>query len=287
MNNPISNVELILIGAGPGDPGLLTVKAWHAIQKADTILYDQLVGKAVLELAPANCKLLYVGKKPYEYSVSQEEIHDLIAREAALLSRKAEALPSPGRSRGRTIIRLKGGDPFIFGRGFEEVLAARELGLKVTYIPGISSMQTAGLASIPLTHRAVSEGIWILTGTKKDGALAADLRLAMKSRSTVVIYMGMKKLAEIAAAYRENGLGETPAAIIRHGSLPHQQMALGVAAALPAMAEQYRLTHPAIILIGDVVSLHDAQQPDPNSNLHDTQSPDLEVLSPRHAKTRP
>lgn len=235
-----STAELILVGAGPGDPELLTVKAWRALEKADAILYDHLVNPALLDLAPPNCRRIYVGKKPYECCLRQEEIHELVAREAAI---------------GGTIIRLKGGDPFIFGRGFEEVVAARELGLKVIYIPGISSMQTAGLAGIPLTHRGLSEGIWILTGTKKDGALAADLRLAMKSRSTVVIYMGMKKLAEIAAAYRENGLGETPAAIIQHGSLPHQRMALGVAAGLPAMAEEYRLTHPAIIVIGDVVTV--------------------------------
>src|SRR5579872_4030651 len=257
-SSPPTTAELILIGAGPGNPELLTVKAWRAIQNADAILYDHLVDKAVLDLAPAHCRRLYVGKKPYECCVSQDEIHALIALEAV---------------RGGTIIRLKGGDPFIFGRGFEEVLAARQLGLKVTYIPGISSMQTAGLASIPLTHRAVSEGIWILTGTKKDGALAADLRLAMKSRSTVVIYMGMKKLGEIAAAYRGNGLGETPAAIIQHGSLPHQRMALGVAAALPAMAEEYRLTHPAIILIGEVVALQNAQKLDRSPYLYGVSTP--------------
>ena len=127
--------------------------------------------------------------------------------------------------------------------------------MKVTYIPGITSMQTSGLTGIPLTHRAVSDGIWMLTGTKQDGALSADLRLAMKSRSTVVIYMGMKKLQEIANAYLQEGLGEVPAAIIQHGSLPHQRMAVGVVAALPKMAEEYRLSHPAVIVIGEVVGV--------------------------------
>jgi uroporphyrin-III C-methyltransferase len=235
-----SHAELVLIGAGPGDPELLTVKAWKVLGRADVILYDHLANPALLELAPAGCECICVGKEPYGLATPQEVIHALIEEKAR---------------RGGLIVRLKGGDPFIFGRGFEEVLVARELGMKVTYIPGITSMQTSGLVGIPLTHRAVSDGIWMLTGTKKDGALSADLRLAMKSRSTVVIYMGMKKLREIADAYLAEGLGEVPAAIIQHGSLPHQRMAVGVAAALPAMAEEYRLSHPAVIVIGEVVQV--------------------------------
>lgn len=238
--NPYTAAELILIGAGPGDPELLTVKAWRVLQKADTLLYDHLANPALLDLAPSGCERICVGKRPYGLSTSQETIHELIREKAG---------------KGGTIVRLKGGDPFIFGRGFEEVLAARELGIKVTYIPGITSMQAAGLSAIPLTHRAVSDGIWILTGTRKDGALSADLLLAMKSRSTVVIYMGMNKLNEIAAIYRREGLGETPAAIIQHGSLPQQRMALGVAERLPAMAAAQGLSHPAIIIIGEVVTV--------------------------------
>jgi len=238
-----SRSELILVGAGPGDPELLTVKAWRALERADVILYDHLANPALLDLAPAGCERICVGKEPYGLSTPQDVIHGLIEEK----SRK-----------GGTLVRLKGGDPFIFGRGFEEVVVARELGMKVTYIPGITSMQTTGLASIPLTHRGISDGIWVLTGTKKDGALSADLLLAMKSRSTVVIYMGMKKLQEIAAIYMREGLGEMPAAIIMHGSLPHQRMAVGVAAALPMMAEEYRLSHPAIIIIGEVVTASSA-----------------------------
>jgi uroporphyrin-III C-methyltransferase len=233
-----SCTELILMGAGPGDPELLTVKAWKILQRADTLLYDRLVNPALLDLAPAGCQRICVGKRPDGPSTSQETIHQLI-RELA--------------EKGGTIVRLKGGDPFIFGRGFEEALVAHSLGLKTTYIPGITSMQTSGLAGIPLTHRSVSEGIWILTGTRKDGSLSDDLRLAIHSRSTVVIYMGMKKLAEIAAAYQQEGKEDTPAAIIRHGSLPHQKMALGTAGSLPSMAAAHGLTNPAIIIIGEVV----------------------------------
>lgn len=236
----MNRAELILLGAGPGDPELITVKAWRILQEADVILYDRLANSALLDLASARCEKIFVGKDPNGPTVHQETILELI-REKAKSARK--------------IIRLKGGDPFIFGRGFEEAQFARDLGLKVTYVPGISSMQTAGLADIPLTHRAVSDGIWIITGTRKDGSLSKDLRLALRSKATVVIYMGMHQLPAIARLYQQEGYGKMPAAIIRDGSLPDQQSAIGTAAQLPSLAEQHQLTNPAIIIIGEVVSL--------------------------------
>lgn len=230
--------ELILVGAGPGDPELITVKAWRVLQRATTILYDHLANTALLDLAPAGCEKIYVGKEPYGTATSQDRIHELIREKAV---------------KGGTIVRLKGGDPFIFGRGFEEVLFARQLGLTVSYIPGISSMQACGLADIPLTHRALSESIWIVTGTKKDGSLSEDLRLAMKSKATVVIYMGMKKLEEISRAYLAEGLGHQPAAIIQHATLPQEKMVVGSVGDLPRLAGDHGLSHPAIIIIGEVV----------------------------------
>jgi len=235
--------ELILVGAGPGDPDLITVKAWKTLQRADVILYDNLANPALLDLAPEGCEKIYVGKEPYGPTTHQDHIHELIREKAV---------------KGRTIVRLKGGDPFIFGRGFEEALFARELGLAVSYIPGISSMQTSGLSDIPLTHRAVSESIWVVTGTKKDGSLSEDLRLALKSKATVVIYMGMKKLPEIAGLYRSEGVGHMPAAIIQNASLPQEKMAIGTAAELQEMAKEQGLSHPAIIIIGEVVGLSTA-----------------------------
>jgi len=236
---PIAS-ELILIGAGPGDPELLTVKAWKVIQRADVILYDHLANGALLELARPGCECVCVGKRPYRATITQEEIHELIRQKAA---------------KGGTLVRLKGGDPFVFGRGFEEVLFARQLGLRVSYIPGITSMQTAGLSDIPLTHRTVSESIWVVTGTKKDGTLSADLRLALQSKATVVIYMGMKKLAEIAGLYRQEGFAAMPAAIIQNGSRSDQRVAVGTAGELVQLAAAHGLSHPAIILIGEVVGL--------------------------------
>ena len=232
--------ELILLGAGPGDPELITLKGYRVLQEAPVILYDHLANKALLDLAPAGSEKIYVGKLPYGAYTPQETIHALILEKAF----------SAGR-----VVRLKGGDPFIFGRGFEEMIFAREQGIECSFIPGITSMQAAGLSDIPLTHRAVSESVWMLCGTKKDGSLTGDLKLAMRSKATVVIYMGMKKVNEIAAACREEGCGNMPAAIIRHASLPHQQIARGVAGDLPQLVADGRLSHPAIIIIGEVAGL--------------------------------
>jgi uroporphyrin-III C-methyltransferase len=233
--------ELYVIGAGPGDPELITVKAYRVLQTADVILYDNLANKELLSLAKPECDQIYVGKQPYGSYTSQEEILEMIKHFAF--------------TKG-TVVRLKGGDPFIFGRGFEEILFARENGIKTHFIPGISSMQAVGLEDIPLTHRSVSEGIWVVTGTKKDGTLSGDLRLAMQSNSTVVIYMGMKQLDAIAATYIEAGRGEMGAAIIQHASLPKQKMVKGKVKDLAQLALSKQLTHPAIIIIGPVVDLY-------------------------------
>jgi len=234
--------ELYVVGAGPGDPELLTLKAYRILQSAAVILYDNLANQELLALAPAACECLYVGKKPYGEYTPQEVIHALIKEKALALGR---------------VVRLKGGDPFIFGRGFEEMLFARAHGIAAHYVPGISSMQAVGFEDIPLTHRQVSEGFWVLTGTKKDGSLSADLRLAMQSNATVVIYMGMKKLAYIAATYEAAGRGHTPAAVVMHASLPHRRSVSGSVRELPALVAAAGITYPAIIFIGDVVAVRE------------------------------
>ncbi|MDB5003642.1 MAG: sumT 2 [Mucilaginibacter sp.] len=241
MNSNLSTPpELYVLGAGPGDPELITVKGYKILQQAKAILYDNLANRELLNLTPPDCVQIYVGKQPYGKYTPQEEIHSLIKHFAF--------------SKG-SVVRLKGGDPFIFGRGFEEIIYAREQGIKTYYIPGITSMQASGLEDIPLTHRAISEGIWVVTGTKKDGTLSGDLQLAMQSNATVVIYMGMKQLASIAATYVHAGNGETPAAIIQHASTPHQKSVKGLVRDLVTMADSKQLTYPAIIIIGGVVDL--------------------------------
>ncbi len=234
------NPQLYVVGAGPGDPELITIKAAKTLQIADVVLYDNLANKELLNLTKATCEHVYVGKQPYGDYTPQETILDLIKEKAF--------------EKG-LVVRLKGGDPFIFGRGFEEILFARQHGIESFFIPGISSMQAIGFEDIPLTHRAVSESVWIVTGTKKDGSLSKDLQLAMQSNATVIIYMGMKKMAEISETYINAGKGETPAAIIQHVSLPHSKNAKGKVKDLLQLAESKQITYPALIVIGNVVAL--------------------------------
>ncbi|MGN6638091.1 MAG: uroporphyrinogen-III C-methyltransferase [Mucilaginibacter sp.] len=242
MNEKTEFPELYILGAGPGDPELLTIKGYKVLQQANVILYDNLANKELLDIAPEDCDKIYVGKQPYGEYTPQESILDMIKHYCF--------------TKGK-VVRLKGGDPFIFGRGFEELIYARQLGITTHFIPGITSMQACGLEDIPLTHRAVSEGIWVVTGTKKDGSLSADLRLAMQSNATVVIYMGMKQLASIADTYIQEGKGDIPAAIIQHASLKRQKSVSGLVKDLPTMASDNGLTYPAIIIIGYVVELRD------------------------------
>ena len=232
--------ELYVVGAGPGDPDLITVKAYKILQKADVVLYDNLANKELLTLCKTGCEHIYVGKQPYGEYTPQEEIQELIKEKAF--------------EKG-LVVRLKGGDPYIFGRGFEEILFARQCGIITHFIPGISSMQAIGFEDIPLTHRAVSESVWIVTGTKKDGTLSKDLKLAMQSNATVVIYMGMKKMDEISTTYISAGKGDTPAAIIQHASLPHSKTAKGKVKDLLALAESKHISYPALIIIGNVVEV--------------------------------
>lgn len=241
MKNSKIIPELFVLGAGPGDPDLITVKGYKILQEADVILYDNLANKDLLNIAKTSCEKIYVGKQPYGTYTPQDDIHKMIKHFAF--------------AKGR-VVRLKGGDPFIFGRGFEEIIYARVNGIKTHFIPGITSMQASGLEDIPLTHRAISEGIWLITGTKKDNALSSDLKLAMQSNATVVIYMGMKQIAAIADTYIQEQKGSIPAAIIQHASLPQQKSVTGSVKDLPEMAAKHHLTYPAIIIIGEVVSLH-------------------------------
>lgn len=238
MSRKLSPFGLYVVGAGPGNPELLTLMAFKVLKKADVILYDNLSNDELLKIAPKTCKMVYVGKQPYRNCTPQEKINDLIVKYTKAYS---------------TVVRLKGGDPFIFGRGFEELLFAEEHGIRAQYIPGISSMQGAGFVDIPLTHRGISESLWAITGTKRDGSLSNDLKCAMKSSATVVIYMGMKKLAEIANTYNEAGLGHIPAAIIQQVTTPHQKHTTCEVKDLQEAAFKAGLSNPAIIIIGDVV----------------------------------
>ena len=231
--------RLSVVGAGPGDPELITLKAIKAIASAQAVLYDALVDISLLEHCSASCEKIFVGKKPGE-SHSQAVINALIVEKAYTLGH---------------VVRLKGGDPFVFGRGQEEIEYARAFGLLTNYIPGISSSYAAaGSADIPLTVRGVNESFWVMTGTKTDGSLTEDLKLGLQSTATLVILMGMNKLGEIANLCQKYGKGDISAAIIQNGTMANQRIGISTAAELENMAKKEDLRNPAIIIIGEVVS---------------------------------
>lgn len=236
--------KLTVVGAGIGDPELITLKAINALRQADVVLYDALISEELLEYCHPACERIYVGKRGYEKSVTQDSINFLIAEKAF--------------EKGH-VVRLKGGDPFIFGRGNEEIAYAKERGIETAYIPGVSSIMSGGFYEIPLTARGVADGFWVITGTKSDQSLSKDVRLAAHSSATVVILMGMKKLTQIAQIFKEEGFGDTPVAIIQQASTAQQKIGIGQVQNLEAIAADNSLKNPAIILIGDVVKQNSVQ----------------------------
>ncbi len=231
-----------LVGAGPGDPDLITLKGIKAIKKADVILYDALVNEELLDLAPEHCVKIYVGKRAERLSTKQESINQLLVDYAL--------------THGH-VVRLKGGDPFVFGRGGEEIAFVRKHGIETAVVPGISSaIGLTGIQQIPLTYRGESESFWVITGSTKDGNLSEDLYQAVKTDATVVVLMGYGKLKEIVELYQSYGRGELPIALIQNGSLPTERIALGTIDTILDEAKEKLLGVPAIIVIGEVVRKH-------------------------------
>lgn len=233
---------LTLIGAGPGDPELITLKGYRRLQQADVILYDALVNEELLVYAPQALKV-FVGKRKGKCSFHQDEINELILHFA---------------NKGLEVIRLKGGDPFVFGRGFEEVLYAAEQGIKAEVIPGISSsISVPALQNIPVTSRGYTESFWVLTGTTKNHQLSEDVFAAAKTNATAVILMGFTKLSQICDAYLKEGKGEVPVAIIQEGSTDNERIVMADVNTIVQKAEEEGLKPPALIVIGEVVALKD------------------------------
>lgn len=238
--------RLTLIGAGPGDPELITLKAVRALQSADVVLYDALVNPDLLAYAPAAAERVFVGKRPWQQGsgceFAQADINHLIVQYA--------------HSHGH-VVRLKGGDPYVFGRGFEELTFAQDCGVATTVVPGLSSSYAVpALAGIPLTCRGISESFWVLTGTTKDHRLSADIQTAVGSSATLVILMGMKHLAAIIDLLTGAGRGSVPMAIICNGSRADERVAVAPASQMGQCVADRQLGNPAIIVIGDVVTLH-------------------------------
>ncbi len=238
--------HLSIVGAGPGDPDLITVKAIKALKKADVVLYDALLSTDLLDYTSESCEKIFVGKRKGCYAYQQNQINELIVDLA---------------SQGKRVVRLKGGDPFIFGRGSEEINYAASHGIQTEMIPGISScMAVPGLQGIPLTARNKAESFWVITGTTKDHKLSDDVRLAVQSTATVVILMGMSKLAQIMDLFSTGGKGNVPVAIIQSGSTPEEKIAIGTVDSIVSKVEQLGLANPAIIVIGEVVAVRQELQ---------------------------
>ncbi len=234
--------HLSLVGAGPGDPELVTLKALRTLEKADVILYDALVNSELLNYAPEHCEKIFVGKRAGQHKFPQEEINRLIVKYAF--------------THGH-VVRLKGGDPFVFGRGHEELEYAQSFGIEVSIVPGISSaVSVPALQQIPLTKRGLSESFWVITGTTRTGQISQDVALAAQSTATVIILMGTRKLAEITEIFQQNQKGHTGVAIIRNGSLENEQRVIGTINTIQALAEKEKIGAPAVIIIGEVVQTH-------------------------------
>ncbi|TPG67138.1 uroporphyrinogen-III C-methyltransferase [Hymenobacter nivis] len=241
-NSPLFVPRLTVVGAGPGDPELLTLKGARVLAAADVVLYDALANDDLLTHARPGVPRLFVGKRRGAMAYTQLGINELIVQQAF---------------KHGHVVRLKGGDPFVFGRGREEMLYAEAHGLATEYVPGISSaVAAAGSMGIPATHRGLSEGFRVLTATTADEQLSgALLEAAQSPRTTTVILMGMGRLAEIMALFGRYGGADVPAAVVQNGTLPTARAVTGTVATIAERARRAGLGAPAVIVLGEVVRL--------------------------------
>jgi len=235
----INKPKVTLIGAGPGDVDLITVKGVKALQNAKVVLYDALVNRALLSYVAESSLKIFVGKRKGCHTYSQDKINELIIQNALL---------------HKNVVRLKGGDPFIFGRGAEEIEYIESFGIETEVISGISSaMAVPASQGISLTKRGVSESFWIITGTTSEDKLSHDISLAAQSTATVVILMGMSKLKEIVAVFKKFHKENVPTAIIQNGTTTLEKIGLGTINSILEVVNQNKLSSPAVIVIGEVV----------------------------------
>jgi len=236
--------RVALVGAGPGDPDLLTLRAARLLRDADVVVYDHLVSPGVLDLIGADAERLYAGKERSNHSMGQPEINDLLVRLAQA---------------GRQVVRLKGGDPFVFGRGGEELQALAAAGVPFEVVPGITAAcGVSAYAGIPLTHRDFAQSCTFVTGHLKDGSFDLDWPMLARPRQTVVIYMSLTGLPTICARLIEQGLpADWPAAVIGQGTLASQRVVSATLSTLAAQVEREGLRSPCLTIVGEVVRLRD------------------------------
>jgi len=236
--------EVYLVGTGPGDPDLLTFRALRLMQQTDVVLYDRLIGEGILNLVRRDAKRIYVGKLKNDHTVSQEEIGRMLIDLA---------------QQGKRVLRLKGGDPFVFGRGGEEIEALSENGIAFQVVPGVTAANgCAAYAGIPLTHRDHAQACVFVTGHEKDGELKLNWNSLIQPRQTVVLYMGLSSLDAITRGFMNNGADPaTPAAVIENGTRHGQRVITGTLESLHDKASMAKVKSPALIIVGSVVSLRD------------------------------
>ncbi|WP_166923671.1 uroporphyrinogen-III C-methyltransferase [Flavobacterium poyangense] len=234
----IKTPKLTVVGAGPGDAELITLKGIKVLESANVVLYDALVNEELLQYTK-NAEVIFVGKRSGCHAYTQDQINELIVVMA---------------NRHGHVVRLKGGDPFIFGRGSEEIDYVEKYGLETDIVPGISSaLGVPASAGISLTQRRIADSFWVITGTTSNHELSKDIHLASKSAATVVILMGMHKLQEIIAIYKENRTDDLPIAIIQNGTKATEQKVVGTIHTIAQLVADHKIESPAIIVIGEVV----------------------------------
>ncbi|MCB1956834.1 MAG: uroporphyrinogen-III C-methyltransferase [Rhodocyclaceae bacterium] len=242
LRSPAQPGTVYLIGAGPGAPELLTLRAAQLLQQADAVVFDNLVGAEIMSLLPPEAERVYVGKKAADHALPQRDIN-------ALLIRLAQA--------GKRVVRLKGGDPYVFGRGGEEAGDLADAGIPFEVAPGVTAASgIAAYAGIPLTHRDHAQAVVFATGYLKDGSVALDWPMLARPRQTVVIYMGISRLAEICTQLMAHGLAaRTPAAVVRHGTTREQRVLTRPLDTLADAAREVGIKPPALLIVGEVVGL--------------------------------
>ncbi|MGS2723709.1 uroporphyrinogen-III C-methyltransferase [Porticoccus sp. GXU_MW_L64] len=233
--------QVSLVGAGPGDPDLITVKALRLLQQADAIVYDRLANPALLEYAPAHCKMINVGKKKHRHTLPQDDINQVLVTLA---------------QQGKQVVRLKGGDPFVFGRGGEELDELHKHNIRCQVVPGVTAATGCAAAlQIPLTHRDHAHALTFITAHRKNDQLELNWDLVMHNDGTVVFYMGLSNLSNICSELLERGCTPSkPIAVIANGTTKNQQLVIGNLSNIAAKLTENPLPSPALIVLGDVVN---------------------------------
>jgi uroporphyrin-III C-methyltransferase/precorrin-2 dehydrogenase/sirohydrochlorin ferrochelatase len=236
--------EVYLVGAGPGDPDLLTFRALRLLQQADVIVYDRLVSGEILDMARRDADRVYVGKERDRHTLPQEDINQLLARMA---------------KQGKRVLRLKGGDPFIFGRGGEEIETLMQEGVNFQIVPGITAAAgAASYAGIPLTHREYAQSVTFVTGHLKDGTMNLNWPTLAQPHQTLVVYMGLLGVKTLCTKLVEHGLAaETPIALVQKATTRQQKVLIGSLDSLPGQVDKTRIRPPTLIIVGEVVRLHE------------------------------